>query len=72
MAVKHMIRVKSDGTMEEKVLTRAEAIHYHCVECCGFNLRMVGSCPVKSCALWPYRTGSIDMTCVTAGSDKED
>jgi hypothetical protein len=71
MAVIHTIRIKSDGTMQEKELTRAEAIHYHCVECVGFNLRMVATCPVKSCALWPYRTGGVDPSCKVAGSADE-
>lgn len=64
MAIKHTIRTK-DGLVE-KPLTRASAIKYHCLECSGFNAKEVRQCPVRNCAVWPFRTGGVDKEFIDA------
>ena len=72
MAIKHKIRIKADGTMKEVVLTRASAIHYHCIECSGYSAVEAGRCKVTTCTLWPFRTGGIDPACENVSGAGED
>lgn len=72
MAIKHTIRVRPAGKLQERNLTRGTAIHYHCVECCGYNIQEVQECPSKHCALWPYRTGHLDTAFKNDDSIVED
>ena len=72
MAIKHIIRVRPAGKLQEKVLTRGSAIYYHCVECCGYSVPEVRECPSKNCALWPFRTGGLDPAFKNDDSIAED
>lgn len=40
-----------------KVLTPLKAIRHKCLDCCAGQIVEVRECPVKDCALWPYRMG---------------
>jgi len=35
--------------------SRTAAVHAFCLECCGYQINEVYSCPAKECPLWPYR-----------------
>jgi len=37
--------------------TALKAIRAKCINCSGFQPKEVKECPVKSCALWPFRMG---------------
>lgn len=43
--------------MEEKRLTPMKAIRAKCLDCCCWNVNEVRLCPVRDCALYPYRDG---------------
>jgi len=43
--------------VELKVLTRLEAIRAKCLDCSDNSKHRVRTCPIKHCALWPYRMG---------------
>lgn len=43
--------------MEEKRLTPIKAIRAKCLDCCCWNSNEVRLCPVRDCALHPYRMG---------------
>lgn len=43
--------------MEEKRLTPIKAIRAKCLDCCCWNSNEVRLCPVRDCALYPYRMG---------------
>jgi hypothetical protein len=38
-------------------ITRAQAIKIFCVECMGFQIGLVKSCPDIRCPLWTFRSG---------------
>lgn len=40
-----------------KRLKPLKAIRHKCLDCCNETPREVRLCPVKECALWPYRFG---------------
>ena len=42
---------------QAKVRNPMTAIRAKCVECSGGQLKEVNSCPIKTCALWPFRMG---------------
>lgn len=44
--------------MEEKRLTRGQAIRAKCLDCCCGNSAEVRRCHIADCALWPFRMGS--------------
>lgn len=54
-----------DGNMFEKMVkdsagkrvSRAKAIRYKCLDCCGFQSNEVRECPAVECPLWRYRMG---------------
>lgn len=54
-----------DGNMFERLvksssgkrISRAKAIRYKCLDCCGYQSNEVRDCPSVSCPLWRYRTG---------------
>ena len=54
-----------DGNMFEKMvkdsmgkrISRAKAIRYKCLDCCGFQSNEVRECPTVDCPLWRYRMG---------------
>lgn len=56
MAIKHRIKTRHGVFTED--LTRAKAIRQKCLDCSGWQNKDVRECPVKTCALWPYRMGS--------------
>ena len=72
MAIKHTIRVRPLGKLQEKALTRGSAIKYHCEECSGYSLEEARLCTDKNCALWPYRTGALDPAFKNDDSIVED
>jgi hypothetical protein len=37
--------------------TRSRAIRLKCYDCSGFSKPEILKCPIKDCALFPYRTG---------------
>ena len=39
-----------------------------CIDCCGGQLAEIEHCPIKQCALWPYRMGSNPLTNRRGGS----
>jgi len=43
--------------MEEKVRTPIKAIRAKCLECSNGSATEVTHCPIKRCALYPYRHG---------------
>lgn len=43
--------------MEEKKLTPLKAIRAKCLDCCCWQASEVKLCPVRDCALYPYRMG---------------
>ena len=43
--------------MEEKRLTPIKAIRAKCLDCCCWQANEVRLCPVRDCALYPYRMG---------------
>ena len=56
MSKKHTFEVK-DGE-ETRVLTKAKAIRFHCLSCCGFQPSEVTKCFCVTCALFPFRFGN--------------
>ncbi|WP_285815791.1 hypothetical protein [Thomasclavelia cocleata] len=54
-----------DGNMFEKMvkdsmgkrISRAKAIRFKCLDCCGFQSNEVRECPTVECPLWRYRMG---------------
>ena len=42
-----------------KVLPVLEAIRQRCLFCVRDNVEKVDNCGVRSCALWPYRMGTM-------------
>ena len=55
MAVEHTFICK-DGSKTKK-LTGMSAIREKCLECSAWSFKEVQSCPVKDCALYPFRFG---------------
>lgn len=40
-----------------KRISRAKAIRFKCLDCCGFQSNEVRECPTVECPLWRYRMG---------------
>lgn len=38
-------------------ITRAKAIRLQCVECTGFQLKLINTCTDEACPLWGFRKG---------------
>ena len=55
MAVKHTWKVR-DG-LKTGTLTPLKAIRAKCLDCSAWNAQEVRLCPIKTCALWPFRFG---------------
>lgn len=55
MPVKHTFTTKDGPTT--KTLTRGKAIRAKCMDCSAWSFKEVKLCPVKDCALYPYRLG---------------
>ena len=56
MSKKHTFEVK-DGE-ETRVLTKAKAIRFKCLSCCGFQPSEVTKCFCVTCPLFPFRFGN--------------
>lgn len=41
-----------------KILTPLRAVRFKCLDCCCESAHEVNLCPVESCPLWPFRSGS--------------
>jgi len=39
--------------------SRADAVRWHCLECCGFSPKEVRECVDASCALWKFRNRQV-------------
>ena len=63
-------RQKQNARMK---ITRAQAIKLFCIECMGYQKRLVKDCPDIKCPLWPYRLGrGQEYTDVNIRSEKDD
>ena len=40
-----------------KRISRAKAIRFKCLDCCGYQSNEVRECPTVECPLWRYRMG---------------
>jgi len=56
MAIEHTFLFKN-GTKKTKKLTPISAIREKCLECSNWSFSEVEKCPVKDCALFPFRMG---------------
>ena len=45
------------GKGKESKVTPLKAIRQKCLDCCMGSAQEVRLCPVRDCALYPYRTG---------------
>ena len=61
MAVEHTFLWK-DGKTKTKMLTGLIAIREKCMECSNWNSAEVRRCPIKDCALYPFRLGKYPKT----------
>jgi len=43
--------------MDKKLLTPIQSIRAKCLDCCCGSYKEIRLCPVKNCALYPYRMG---------------
>lgn len=43
--------------MNKKILTPMKSIRKKCLDCSGNQYSEVANCPIKECALYPYRHG---------------
>jgi hypothetical protein len=57
MAVKHVIRKNGSQETREVRLTPSKAIRLNCIECMGFQPRLVKECSSDLCPLYPFRLG---------------
>lgn len=55
MAIEHTFAGKNGP--ETMVLTPMKAIRKKCLECSAWQPKEVKACPIKDCALYPYRFG---------------
>jgi hypothetical protein len=55
MPVKHTYRTKEGHYTSE--ITMRKAVRLKCRDCSCWNDAEIKRCPVKLCALWPFRTG---------------
>ncbi len=55
MAFKHRYRSKDGHTV--KNLTGMTAIREKCMDCCCWDPIEIRLCPIKTCALYPFRFG---------------
>lgn len=51
------VTMAKDGDVALKVLNRGQAIKEKCLDCSGGSRKEVERCPIKRCALYPYRLG---------------
>lgn len=56
-AVKHEIRKNGTNKLREVVLTPSKAIRFNCIECMGFQAKLVQDCSNPFCPLYPFRLG---------------
>jgi len=56
MAIKHTFDSKEG--LETRVITKAKAIRFKCLECCSFVQSDVLKCTCSTCALYPFRFGN--------------
>jgi len=56
MSVEHTILYKNN-TRKTVKLTPMKAIREKCLECSCWSFKEVRLCPVKDCALYPFRYG---------------
>ena len=53
--ITHEIRDIKTGKLKSVKLTRASAIKYFCLECCGGDRECIRNCEDKNCPLYPFR-----------------
>lgn len=49
---------KIDRDRRNGKMTRAKAIHYHCIDCMGYQSYEVKKCANTNCPLWEFRMGT--------------
>jgi len=52
-----------------RVATPMRAIRTNCLECSGGSSKEVKFCPIKTCALFPYRFGKRPQTAQRDGQE---
>jgi len=58
MAVEHTY-ITSDGSKTDNNFTRGKAIRQKCLDCTCWQLAEIRLCTAKTCALFPFRMGSV-------------
>jgi len=56
LAIKHTFKVA--GKDKTRILTKAKAIRFFCVDCMGGHLGEVLKCTSPKCPLFPFRFGN--------------
>lgn len=72
MDIDKIKKVKRRRRKKGEVATRSKAIRNHCLECAGWNERVVRECPAKKCWLWPFRMGSISRSGIEEELEDDD
>lgn len=52
---KDILQRKIDRDRRNGKMTRAKAIHYHCIDCMGYQSYEVKKCANTNCPLWEFR-----------------
>lgn len=55
---KDILQRKIDRDRRNGKMTRAKAIHYHCIDCMGYQSYEVKKCANTNCPLWEFRMGT--------------
>lgn len=58
MAMAHTY-ISKTGYKTDSSFTRGKAIRQKCLDCCYWQEADIRRCPVKNCALHPFRMGSV-------------
>lgn len=53
-------KIQTSTGIQKKALTPMKAIRYKCLECSNWSFKEIQLCPIKTCALYPYRLGKKD------------
>jgi len=57
MAINHQIRTNGKKGVKDVRLTPLKAIKFNCIECMGFQAKLVQDCSNPFCPLYPFRLG---------------
>lgn len=64
--------VKMVQQSKGKKISRAKAIRFKCLDCCGYQSNEVRLCPSTDCPLWRYRTGHEEKDDLYSGKKETD